>query len=505
MMDRHRHIRTILSFGFLTVYAAFYAAACGDGPPDPSPTGGGNLDSACIPSSASGPVASSCGVFASSSAGSDDNPGTKEKPVQTLAKAVSLAKSDKKTVYACAETFVEAIEVAEGISIFGGLDCAAPEWAYVGATTKTVLAPEADKIPLTIVAGEGTARFEDLAARAADATLPSGSSIAALVNAADATFTRCELTAGAGATGEVGLQPTDDVGPADQNDPAVLGNNGAAACMGGASGNGGGEQKVNAKCSTSIGGMGGTGQETVGEDGADGMPFPEPNPENFGVGGIGSTGLANCKQGESGASGTDGLPGAGASADELGTIDIETGYVGATGKQGTPGTPGQGGGGGGGAKGKPACFGASGGSGGAGGCGGNGGLGGKGGGSSFAVLSLNGTLKFTDSTLTSGAGGKGGDGGSGQAGGVGGNGGKGGTGSVGTNPACEGGRGGQGGPGGMGGGGRGGHSAVIAYKGAAPELAGATPTIGAAGPGGTGADAASTGAEGVASNVIEFK
>jgi hypothetical protein len=501
MLDRPRPIRTLLSFGFLTLSAAFYASACGPAETEP-PASTGGVDTACVPSSAAGPIASTCGVFASSSAGSDDNTGAKDKPVQTLAKAISLAKSKNQPVYACAEAFAEALEVPEGVTIFGGLDCTAPEWAYVGATSKTTISPEADKVPLTIVAGQGTARFEDITARAADAMAPSGSSIAAIVDKADVELVRCELVAGAGATGEAGLQPTDDVGPADPSDLAVRGNDGSNACMGGTSGNVGGEPKVNEKCTTSIGGRGGTGQELNGEDGEDGVPLPDPNPNNFGVGGIGSMALNSCQSGQSGASGTEGLPGAG--AQDLGTIDAK-GFIGGVGQQGTPGTPGQGGGGGGAAKGKLNCHGASGGSGGAGGCGGSGGLGGKGGGSSFAVLSVDGTIKFTATALTAGAGGKGGDGGSGQAGGVGGNGGNGGGPGPQVSPACGGGLGGQGGTGGTGGGGRGGHSAAIAYKGKAPSLDGATPTIGAAGLGGGGPDMASTGAEGVASDVIEFK
>ncbi|NUQ77762.1 MAG: DUF1565 domain-containing protein, partial [Polyangiaceae bacterium] len=359
MIDRHRPIRTILSFSFLTLYAAFHAAACGPDEPDNNPTGGPS-DNACIPSATVYAVENSCGVFVSASIGDDANPGSKEKPVKTLAQALTLAKSSTKRVYACAETFEEAIEVPEGVTMFGALDCIVPAWAYVGEFTKTAIVSPADKIPLTVVAGQGRADFEDFEIRSADATVPSGSSIAVLVNGADAGFTRCKITAGSGAPGETGMQPTDDVGPANPNDAAVAGNAGNAACMGGANGNAGGEAKVNAKCSTAIGGMGGTGQETEGGNGADGTPLPDPNPDNFGIGGLGAMGLGNCKAGESGASGADGLPGMGASADDLGTIDGEAGYVGATGKQGMQGTPGQGGGGGGAAKGKVACFGASG-------------------------------------------------------------------------------------------------------------------------------------------------
>lgn len=502
MMDRYRHIRTILSFGFLSFYAAFYAAACGpDETGGPAPTGG--VDSSCVPSSATGPVASSCGIFASASTGDDANDGSQAKPVKTLAKAIDMAKSKKLPVYACAEAFAESISVTEGVTLFGGLNCVDAGWAYVGATTKTTLSPEADKVPLTVVAGDGTARFEDLAVVAADAAMPGGSSIAVIADGVDVEFVRSSITSGAGATGETGLQPSDDVGPADPSHPDIRGNDGNAACMGGMGGNFGGPAKTNDKCSMTSSGAGGTAQELSAGNGEDGMPAPDPNPDKFGVGGIAAMGVNSCQAGQSGAAGVDGTPGLG--AQDLGTIDAKEGYVGGVGAQGTKGTAGQGGGGGGAAIGKIGCYGASGGSGGTGGCGGSGGLGGKGGGSSFAVLSVSSTLRFMDTTLTSGAGGKGGDGGGGQAGGIGGKGGNGGASGPQVKAACGGGDGGQGGPGGMGGGGRGGHSAVVAFKGTAPDLTGVTVMIGAFGPGGAGGNAEGTGADGVALNEIEFK
>jgi hypothetical protein len=157
MLDRPRPIRTLLSFGFLTLSAAFYASACGPAETEP-PASTGGVDTACVPSSAAGPIASTCGVFASSSAGSDDNTGAKDKPVQTLAKAISLAKSKNQPVYACAEAFAEALEVPEGVTIFGGLDCTAPEWAYVGATSKTTISGAVQSRPPKIVTPSGTSR-----------------------------------------------------------------------------------------------------------------------------------------------------------------------------------------------------------------------------------------------------------------------------------------------------------------------------------------------------------
>src|SRR5262245_35774652 len=71
--------------------------------------GTGGTPPGCIPSGNSTPVDDSCGVFVSSSKGSDTNDGTKERPFATIAKAIGAATG--KPVLLCGETFAEAVEI----------------------------------------------------------------------------------------------------------------------------------------------------------------------------------------------------------------------------------------------------------------------------------------------------------------------------------------------------------------------------------------------------------
>lgn len=469
--------------------------------------GGGTIDPGCIPSANSEPVETSCGVFVASAGDDASGDGSQSAPVKTLAKALELAETAGKPVYACAESFAEVVTVPAGLVVYGGLDCG-NGWRYAGGAKRTRIEPDADAIGLRFAGGEGaTTRVEDVVVTAKDATLEGGSSIAALAESgASVELVRCELHAGRGANGAMGMTPSDSVGPTDPNDMTIRGVDGAAACMGNMSGNLGGAGKLNEVCpgeapAMVVGGDGGTGLIGNGENGADGQPLPDPNPDGWGVGGKGET-ATPCKAGAGGLLGVAGVSGAGAATTALGMLSV-AGIAGASGEAGADGAPGQGGGGGGGAKGKVNCNGASGGGGGAGGCGGKGGLGGQAGGSSVALVSLGATLTFVEVTLTASDGGTGGDGGEGQAGAIGGAGGFGGVGS-GTLAACDGGKGGQGGFGGRGGGGRGGHALGIAYTGATPPSEGITIETGTPGLGGAGADAAGQGADGVTAPMQAF-
>jgi hypothetical protein len=454
-------------------------------------------------------------VFVSSSLGDDANEGTKERPLRTLSAAMVKAAADAKPLYACAETFNEAVVLEAGIDVFGGLECA-NGWRWIGETTKTTLAAGSDQIPLTLTASASGALVADFAIEAADAMTDGGSSIAMVVDGATAALVRCDVRAGNGMPGAKGETPTDSVGPTDPTDPEIKGNDGAAACMA-PDQQFGGAAKENSLCPVASGGpLGGAGGNgTLIEGGAGGAQTansqtaqggagqPSTDPMNLWSCAVGM-GLGG---GNTGSNGAPGDPGAGANdAASLGTLS-STGYTGLAGQPGLPGAPGQGGGGGGGAKGKPTCAGASGGGGGAGGCGGNGGLGGQAGGASIGIVSLGATLTFDTVTIRTGNGADGGEGGDGQGGGIGGLGGTGGLGdsnAPATLAACGGGNGGQGGTGGKGGGGRGGHAIGIAHTGAAPAIDGVTIETGTLGSGGTGADADHNGAPGVKANVQEF-
>jgi hypothetical protein len=480
-------------------------------------SGGGTPDE-CIPSKNTNAVDDSCGVFASSSLGDDTTgDGTKDKPYRTLEKA--LMEANTNPVYACSETFAEAIVLSGGTELYGGLDCTM-NWSYSGDVARTTIAPLADQIPLTLSSGSDTTRIENIAAQGADATISGGSSIAAIIDGATAAITRCDFMAGAGAKGDDG-----ESFPADPALNGAPGNAGANACMGGpVSGNPGGMSATKA-CDSSemtVGGKGGDGgkidagppiQALAGADGEDGQPVGTGGAKGVGEPATGAWGCST-GGGQAGDPGAPGAPGAGASG--LGMLS-PTGYSSIEGSAGMPGTPGQGGGGGGGAKGGTnICAGglegagASGGSGGSGGCGGRGGGGGKGGGASIAVISLNANLTLTDCTLTAGPGGNGGTGGDRQPGGSGGTAGLGGMGSAagsGSNAACAGGNGGNGGQGGPGGGGLGGHSIGIAYTGTLPIQEDVTIAQGTEGTGGLGGNmntASNHGADGTAVDVQQF-
>ncbi|MDC3957289.1 hypothetical protein [Polyangium jinanense] len=458
--------------------------------------GGAEVPEECraLPSAEPSVIKDECGVFVSALA-ADGGDGTKAKPFKSLQAAVDKARTVTARIYACADgDYAERVDVPAGVSIFGGFDCQGAEWNYDTTKKARINPPEPaspDEVQASLrVVGAQTTRLEDLRIEAANATLKGGSAIALIVDGATVNFVRTELIAGNGNDGAQGVTPTDDIGPSDPDDLNIRGNSGQNACMGGAGGNPGGAAKANPICNESSGGKGGNGQETSGDVGGDGIPAPNPNPNNRGVGGLGDTGAGDCETGQPGANGTIGSDGAGGMND--GALDASKGHIGVSGQPGGKGTIGQGGGGGGGSKGKSGCFGASGGGGGAGGCGGNGGFGGMAGGSSIGIVSIGATLSFQMVGITTGAGGYGGDGGFGQAGGNGGNGGNGGSGATmgGATPyGCNGGPGGNGGDGGTGGGGRGGHSLGIAYRGGNVSEAGATITTGTAGPGGMGGGA----------------
>jgi hypothetical protein len=448
-------------------------------PPNGGGTGGGaDTDSgpppACLPSE-SGTVSNDCGIFVSSSKGADDQVGSKEAPVQTLAKALELLVPGQ-SIYACAEAFSGPIEMPAGTEIFGGLDCAGM-WSLTDG--KTQVTGQAGEIPVRLLDGSGTTQLQNLHVQAADAVAAGGSSIAVLVDGVGASFVNCKLEAGNGANGEAGMSiPT----------PAMGGTDGTAGEQACSAAQVTGPEGPITQCGTvdTNGGQGGPGTSASGGNGTPGFPGTTAN------GGAGSGPNGTCMPGGDGAVGAAGDPGLDATG--FGSIDA-SGYVGVLGGEGKPGQPGQGGGGGGGSKGgtvactaKPGSGGASGGSGASGGCGGAGGKGGGYGGSSIALVSVNGAeLSFSDVELVAKNGGKRGEGGLGQEGGGGGAmGGAGGGVPAGVSlaPGCGGGKGGKGGQGGAGGRGLGGHSLGIAYaQSAAPPGEGVMIQVGDAGEG----------------------
>ncbi|MBM4374551.1 MAG: hypothetical protein FJ095_05650 [Deltaproteobacteria bacterium] len=444
---------------------------------------GGSAPTSCDPKLANDAVANSCGVFVSTTKGSNsaDAEGTKEKPFASLDKAIAHAASTgAKALYVCGEKFTESAQLPSGIDVYGGLDCA-KNWRPK-AGLKSALHGVTDQIALRVV-GAGQSRLRDVAIVAANATNPGGSSIALLVSEATLDLEDVDLTAGDAAAGATGASE-----PMAAKS-GTKGSQGKTGCISNASV----QPDVAPKTacddlSLSIAGNGGVGNEFDGAAGTSGNSQPLVAYSNGGAGQT-AAGIA-CKDGTAGLPGVPGMPGDGAVG--LGTLDVTKGFVGVVGGAGkSNGTPGQGGGGGGGGSGKKSCtdtmFAApSGGSGGSGGCGGKSASGGDSGGSSIALVSLNAKITFKSGSLTAKSGGAGGQGGAGQEGGAGFGGGGGGIGN--SSDACKGGQGGAGGRGGAGGGGRGGHSIGLAYLGTKPDTDEAAVPIkaGAAGKGGPG-------------------
>jgi hypothetical protein len=435
-------------------------------------SGTGGSTPGCDPASSNGPVADSCGVFVSSSKGSDTTgKGTKEVPYQSLGKA--LASAGGKAVYACGESFTESVTVSTKVTLYGALVCS-QDWSY-DSTQKTKLAAAADAIPLTLASTAGGTALHDFAVAAADAMKAGGSSIAVLAQA-NVMLQNVDVMAGKGADGAAGAKQTAVTTPATADgkpgidDPMCN----APGEFGGA----GGANMCGSSTDTS-GGSGGAGQAaTSGGDGSRGNPIMTPTNA-----GSGQTMTMSCTPGGPGAAGSKGTAGTGARG--IGEVSA-SGYVSPAGTLAMPGGPGQGGGGGGGARQCASTFaGPSGGGGGAGGCGGAAGLPGQSGGSSIGILALGATPSLSNVSIATHDGGAGGVGGDGQLGGPGGQPGK----APMMTAACDGGPGGQGGAGGPGGGGAGGHSIAIAVKGAAsPDLSSMKITLGKGAAGGPGGD-----------------
>lgn len=433
--------------------------------------GGGGGPPSCVPGPDTGAVPADCGVFVSSSLGSDSGSGSPSAPRKTLASAVALAVQRGEPIYACAEDFLvsETVELPAGTVLYGGLDCADGWRVSGGAELTAVRASPSGVIPVRLKAGSGATELHRFRIVAEAGGAPGASSIAVLVEDVRATLADSELVAGDGADGEKGSTP--GMGAAQNG---ASGGAGSAACgaplvsggVGGVTGCDDGQ---------TAGGDGGTGAEMSGGAGKNGTPAAAQS----GIGGIGEV-FNPCQVGGGGKAGEAGA--AGANAVGAGAIN-ENGYAGVTGGDATAGVRGKGGGGGGGSKGgtdSGKCAdanngGASGGGGGAGGCGGAGGRGGGPGGSSIAIVSLASTeatrLLLKNVTLSVGRGGSGGEGGDGQEGGAGGVGGVGGSVPMGAgalSAGCKGGDGGKGGVGGKGGAGLPGYAVGVAFTGEAP-------------------------------------
>lgn len=479
------------------------ATATGGSATSGGSTGTGGAVSECDPSLAPSVdvcvVSDAYGVFVSPLGDDASGDGTKAHPVQTIAQGMTLARSEGKRVYVCADlgSYAETLTLGsalDGLEIFGGFACA--DFAYSPEAKTRVESPTAEAAVLEDLTTGVT--LEDFEIQAADASVPGGSSFGMVVrNSSGVVLRRVVIGSGNGAAGSAGQA---GLGGADGELPGEAQAGLPTACStsinGAVTSQDGGAWEGASACG-SLGGTGGGSRLTAGADGESGTPqanVVDPGLENGGEGGAGLR-----EDGQSGTSGSVGLPGAAASAaSEVGSF-AESGYLTADGQRGGDGSPGQGGGGGGAAGGSTqgvtqACIGATGGAGGMGGCGGGGGSAGGGGGASVALFAWQSTVTLDTVTLVAQSGGDGGTGGNASPGGAGGPGASAGESRTGSPSAGDGGDGGNGGDGAPGSGGTGGPSFGLVYSGTVPSVEGTSvSTPGSGGLGGPGGvDAADT-------------
>jgi hypothetical protein len=419
--------------------------------------------------------------------GSDSNPGTQSQPVQTLGKAIALAATGGKQVYAAVGTYarVSLVTSHDGIQIYGGYQRGTP-WTRTRAFTTTIqgqpealLADGATDVVLQLLNLNGS-RGAGLNAYGIRAV--NGSKVAVIESS---------VSSGPGGNGSAGGGGSTPAKAAD-GDPGDI----APNCD--TSGTGG---DVAQPGNGTDGGAGGRGGEET-NDGENGSTGSWGDGVGGGAPGTGGTDTAGDTSpaghgltGQTGAAGATGSNGGGGGND-LGAAGSV--WVGRNGTDGTNGGAGYGGGGGGGGAGNGAWngwgAGSGGGQGGDGGAGGTRGFGGGWGGASIGVYLYNSQVLIDDSEVAAANGGSGGAGGSGGSGGMGGSGGAGADARTdcGRQPGSggDGGPGGPGGDGGDGGGGSGGPSAGVMRIGTSnAQIVGAstlTNGVGGAG-GGSGA------------------
>jgi hypothetical protein len=454
--------------------------------------GAGSCDPAQPPSASPCVIDEAYGVFVASSGSDASGSGSRASPFATIGRGITAAGASSLRVYVCSGTGVrydEHVQLADGISVYGGLACptgTAADWTYTGSPAEVT--PSTAGYALYADALLSATAVTDLAFTAGplitngDAGSPGlagASSIAAfLVSSSSLLMTRVSLISGDGLTGSPGSTSSNYDGPT-----ATAGNSAETASqVAGA---------VMCSCldgTTSTGGGGGQNSSYNGAAGTS-MPAVAAPVANGGVGGT-----DGCQGAPSTSPGANGASGVGAAASTSPGTLASTGWIPAPPvAAATSGAPGQGGGGAGfdltcaPAGGGPA----GGGGGGCGGCGGRAATGGTAGGSSFALLVYDSTVVLDTCALTAGSGGAAGAGGDGQPGQQGG--------GIGAGYCCAGTMGGNGGAGGGGAGGAGGLAYGVGFSGLAPSTSKTTIAHGAGGKGGAGgsASAGAPGAGGV--------
>ncbi len=459
-------------------------------------------------------------VFVSHLGGKDSNPGTMEKPKQSLAAAVSeAAGSGRSQVLVASGVYDGELEVPGGVGVYGGY---ALEGGWKRSFGKLPLIRGGSQ-PVKVLGGGGETRLQELQIMANDAPSGGNSSVGIRLSKANGvTIRRVKIQTGRGSDGVQGTAGWDGVAGFSGKQGAKGCDSGS--CVGGtdcssAGPLGGGENFTEVPKGLRCGGMGQAhGNKLVKQ--ASNLAFPwEPDDRGEhscyyrqvggGRGGKGGDrGAGSHKTGWAGEAGIQGVDGLGGAAAALARIGV-AGLILQEASDGTSGTDGTGGGGGGKGRRKDeglfACdsYGGEGGGGGEGGTAGLQGIGGRSAGSSVGILLYQSSVKVELCEIVTAAGGNAGPGGAGGNGGLGGFGAPGGKGWDGSGAGGAGGHGGRGGHGGGGGGGAGGYSLGIFHSCIDSSLTASNNkyTLGAAGKGGKGGHSAakkgSTGPDGV--------
>ncbi len=386
-------------------------------------------------------------IFVSTS-GNTQNDGTIDFPLDTINEAITQAILQQKTeIYVAIGVYPELVQLADGISIYGGYDDN-NLWDR-GFTHTEVFSDfrlENQRVGVNGADISTPTTIDFFSITTANTDYPGATNYGLrCINCNGLIISNNIITAGNGNGGAPGQTGQD-------GSNGITGNNGTNGCQGTNCGFGG------AQTNSPVGEYGGKGGDggydsNSGQNGSLGS-----GGASVGQGGSGSScfgGGNNGSIGFSGAEGIDGSPG----NNGIGFViinDFWVGNPGSTGSNGTHGKGGSGGGGGGGGDNAGGVCnsdkGGGGGGGGTGGQGGTGGTGGQAGGSSFAIFLLNSfDATLQNNTLIVGNPGIGGPGGNGGNGGTGGTGGSPGMGNDDSGNGGSGGDGGDGGQGGNGG------------------------------------------------------
>ncbi len=414
------------------------------------------------------------GVFVST-AGAAGATGSRSQPLASLTEAIAMAKAAKKRVFVCDGTYEETLELANGVSIVGGLDCSAPTAWKLTDKRSVLKAPSSPAVHAENITVP--TRIDNFDIEAPDATAASGSSIGVIAVDSNAlTFAKGFIKAGVGMKGVDGVEGEQLAIRFDRTATAGLA---ARTCV----------DPVTQTC-TNVPQPGGTGAVTS---------CLKPNGEVAFVSTGGAGGLAGVVSrtrpmhawhvvASADPVGASGAPAVGGADGQEGRSAVEgkispDGYESADGVPGTSGSPGQGGRGGDASK-PPGdavgtWWGQSGAGGGSGGCPGLAGTAGKGGGASIAIVAVRSPVRVESMALTASSGGAGGQGTFGSQRNEGGLPGAFPVLNDDTRPSF----GSPGGRAGISGNGAGGPSIGIAYQGGAPILTQTNTKVGAGGAG----------------------